>query len=101
LNSKVEEVIRDIPELSHGFLSMEPLRGGLCNQTYRIHTKQSIYVLRINSRQNEYLNLTRRSEVEVMKKAHQEGLAPKVYPTIPEQYVVTEYIEGRCWRKTI
>ncbi|CAN7252001.1 phosphotransferase [Paenibacillus sp. LjRoot153] len=97
---KVEEIIRKVPELSHEFLSFNSLNGGLCNQTYKVQTKQSSYVLRINSRQNEYLNLTRRSEVEVMKKANHEGFAPRVISNNhPEQFVVTEFIEGRMLEK--
>ncbi len=97
---KVEEIIREVPELNYEFLSFESLNGGLCNQTYKVKTKQNEYVLRINSRQNEYLNLTRRSEVEVMKKANSEGFAPKVIlSNNPEQFVVTEFIKGRMLEK--
>lgn len=100
MSMKVEEIIRQVPELSNEFLSLENLNGGLCNQTYKVQTKQSTYVLRINSRQNEYLNLTRRSEVEVMKKANSEGLAPKVIHSYnPEQFIVTEFLEGRMLEK--
>lgn len=100
MNSKVEEIICQVPELSHEFLSYDNLSGGLCNQTYKVQTKQSTYVLRINSRQNEYLNLTRCSEVEVMKKAICEGFAPRVISNNhPEQFVVTEFIEGRMLEK--
>ncbi|WP_419875435.1 phosphotransferase [Candidatus Pristimantibacillus sp. PTI5] len=100
MNLKVEEIIREVPELNYEFLSFESLNGGLCNQTYKIQMKQSKYVLRINNRQNEYLNLTRRSEVEVMKKANHEGFAPKVISgNYPEQFVVTEFIEGRMLEK--
>lgn len=97
---KVEDIIREVPELYHDFLSYEELGGGLCNQTYKVKTKQRAFVLRINSRQNEYLNLTRRSEIEVMKKANIAGFAPNVISSSnPEQFVVTEFIEGRMLEK--
>ncbi|AJY74846.1 aminoglycoside phosphotransferase [Paenibacillus beijingensis] len=100
MNMKVEEIIRGVPELYDEFVSVERLSGGLCNQTYKVHTKQSNYVLRVNSRQNEYLNLTRQSEVEVMKKANREGFTPAVVSSqYPEQFVVTEFIEGRMLEK--
>lgn len=79
---KVDDIIRGIPELEHKILGFENLGGGLCNETYRVQTKHKAYVLRINSRQNEYLNLTRRSEIEVMKKAHREGFSLKSLPMI-------------------
>ncbi|MDQ6422034.1 phosphotransferase [Paenibacillus sp. LHD-117] len=97
---KVEEIIREVPELNHEFLSFEKLNGGLSNQTYKVQTKQSGYVLRVHSKQNEYLNLTRRSEVEVMEQANREGFAPRVVSgNHPEQYVVTALIEGRMLEK--
>ncbi|WP_426452569.1 phosphotransferase [Paenibacillus sp. S-38] len=97
---KVEEIIHEVPELNHELLSFEILGGGLCNRTYKVHTKQSTYVLRINSRQNEYLNLTRCSEVDVMHTINREGFGPKViYCHNPEKFVVTEFIEGRLLEK--
>lgn len=97
---KVDDIIRGIPELEHKILGFENLGGGLCNETYRVQTKHKAYVLRINSRQNEYLNLTRRSEIEVMKKAHREGFSPQVIADDhPEHYVVTEFIDGRMLEK--
>ncbi len=93
-------MIRTVPELASDFLSFEQLGGGLCNKTFRVLTSQKAYVLRINSKQNEYLNLTRHSEIEVMKKAHFEGFSPKVIAgDCPEQFVVTEFIEGRMLEK--
>ncbi|MDQ0061592.1 thiamine kinase-like enzyme [Paenibacillus harenae] len=100
MNMKVEEIIREVPELNNEFVSIESLRGGLSNQTYKVQTREHTYVLRINSRQNEYLNLTRRSEVEMMKKASREGFAPHVISSnFPEQFVVTEFVEGRMLEK--
>ncbi|WP_284239690.1 phosphotransferase [Paenibacillus glycanilyticus] len=97
---EVEDIIRNIPELASEFLSFENLDGGLCNKTFKILTKQKAYVLRINSKQNEYLNLTRHSEIEVMKKAHCDGFSPKVIASdFPEQFVITEFIEGRMLEK--
>lgn len=100
MNMKAEEIIHEVPELYHEFLNLENLRGGLCNQTYKVNTKQSSYVLRINSRQNEYLNLTRCSEVDVMHTVNREGFGPKViYSHNPEKFVVTEFVEGRLLEK--
>lgn len=97
---KVEDLIHEIPELAREFLGFETLGGGLCNESYKVQTKHKSYVLRINNRQNEYLNLTRSSEIEVMKKAHREGFSPQVIAgDQPEHYVVTEFIEGRMLDK--
>ncbi|MDF2715567.1 MAG: aminoglycoside phosphotransferase, partial [Paenibacillus sp.] len=92
----IHAVIKEIPQLSRDFVSVERLSGGLCNQTYKVHAGQKTYVLRVNSNQNEYLNLTRRSEVEVMKQANRGGISPSVIAEEqPERYVVTEFVEGR------
>lgn len=92
----VEEIIREVPQLSEGFESVESLSGGLCNQTYKVQTKHRSYVLRVNSNQNEYLGLTRSSEVEAMRLANLNGFAPSVIAADrPEQFHVTEFVEGR------
>lgn len=97
---QVDEVISKVPELNKEFIRYQTLTGGLCNQTYKINTRQGSYVLRMNSRQNEFLNLTRSSEVEVMKQANREGIAPDIISSHePEQYVVTSFIEGRMLEK--
>ncbi|MBD2868605.1 phosphotransferase [Paenibacillus arenilitoris] len=92
----IEAIIHEIPQLSQDFVSIERLSGGLCNETYKVRTKHDAYVLRVNGKQNEYLNLTRRSEVEVMKKASRIGMSPSVIAgDQPERYVVTAFVEGR------
>jgi thiamine kinase-like enzyme len=92
----VEEIIREVPELSEGVIGLERLNGGLSNLTYKVATPSGSYVLRVNNTQNEFLSLTRASEVDVMKLAYREGFGPRVVASSrPEQYVVTEFL-GEC-----
>lgn len=96
----VDKIINAVPELNRNFTHYQELSGGLCNQTFKVYTKQHMYVLRLNSRQNEYLNLTRHSEIEVMRKASQQGIAPEViFADDPQRFVVTNYIDGRMLEK--
>lgn len=97
----VDEIIYAVPELNRYFTHYQELSGGLCNQTFKVYTKQRTYVLRLNSRQNEYLNLTRHSEIEVMRKANQQGVAPEViFADDPQRFIVTNYIDGRMLEKS-
>ncbi|WP_334077589.1 hypothetical protein [Paenibacillus sanfengchensis] len=73
----VDDIIHAVPELNRNFTHYQELSGGLCNQTFKVNTKQHTYVLRLNSRQNEYLNLTRHSEIEVMHEGQPEGDSPR------------------------
>lgn len=92
----IEEIIQGNPLLNNGFVSLEPLNGGLNNQTFKVITEKKSFVVRINGKQNEYLNVTRSSEVEIMKKAAREGFAPKVITAHNQgRYVVTEFIDGQ------
>ncbi|WP_334074582.1 choline/ethanolamine kinase family protein [Paenibacillus sp. A14] len=97
----VDDIIHAVPELNRNFTHYQELSGGLCNQTFKVNTKQHTYVLRLNSRQNEYLNLTRHSEIEVMRKASQKGIAPEViFADDPQRFIVTNYIDGRMLEKS-
>ncbi|MCR2803568.1 choline kinase family protein [Paenibacillus soyae] len=97
---KIEEIIGLVPELNRKFTQYEALSGGFSNQTFKVITEPRSYVLRLNSKQNEYLNLTRQSEVEVMRKASQMGIAPEViYADDPKRFFVTTYSEGRMLEK--
>jgi thiamine kinase-like enzyme len=92
----IEQIIQENSLLKKGLVSYEPLNGGLNNQTFKVITKQKSFVVRINGKQNEYLKVTRNSEVEIMEAASKEGITPKVVIAHqPEKYIVTEFIDGR------
>lgn len=76
-------------------LICEPLNGGFSNETYIVTDQGTKYVVKINFDQNEYLNLTRSSELEAQSKAAALGIAPKVLSsTEQESYSISEFIEG-------
>lgn len=77
-------------------ISYEILNGGCTNCTYKINVDEVFYVLRVNGDQNKFLGLKREDEVEVLLKASQIGIAPKIYTTKNKsEYLITEYINGR------
>lgn len=54
------------------------------------------YVLRINSNQNEYLDLSREKEQDANIKASKLGLAPIIFSTRNKKdFLITEFIEGK------
>lgn len=76
-------------------ISYQPLNGGYSNETYIVKSDDTKYVVKINFPQNEYLQLTRRTEVLAQIKASELGIAPMVYSNIDmKEYVISEYIEG-------
>jgi thiamine kinase-like enzyme len=76
-------------------LTYEPLNGGFSNETYLVHDGGNKYVVKINFAQNEYLRLTRRTELEAQSKAAAMGIAPKVLSDMEQDgYSISEYIEG-------
>lgn len=77
-------------------LEFEPLNGGFSNETYIVTDHLEKYVVKINFAQNEYLNLTRQTELEAQSKAAAIGIAPKVLSSLSESaYSISEFIKGR------
>lgn len=78
-------------------IAYEPLNGGFANHTYKVIAAGEAYVLRINSNQHEYLGLDRVRENEVMAKASELGIAPKVYlEESTREYLITRFMPGHA-----
>ncbi|HWT77060.1 MAG TPA: choline/ethanolamine kinase family protein [Mobilitalea sp.] len=76
-------------------LVCEPLNGGFSNETYIVTVQGVKYVVKINFAQNEYLNLTRKSELEAQSRAAAMGIAPKVLSDVEQSaYSISEFIDG-------
>jgi thiamine kinase-like enzyme len=79
---------------------VEPLNGGFTNQTYKVTVSEQKFVVRINGNENKYLQLSRTSEVEVIRKMHEKRIAPKVYSkSMEDRYLITEFVRGRHLHK--
>lgn len=90
--------LKNIPEWS-GIekITYEPLNGGLSNVTYKVKVDNKFYVLRINGNQNEYLDLSREEEQNVIIKASKLGIAPGVFLTTDKRnFLITDFIEGKA-----
>ena len=63
-------------------LTHEPLNGGFSNETHIVTCDGLKHVVKINYAQNEYLKLSRKTELEAQSKAAVMGIAPKVLSDI-------------------
>ncbi len=76
-------------------IQYEPLNGGYSNETYIVRVGENKYVIKINFSQNEYLNLTRQTELEAQSMAAAMGIAPKVLSDLHQSaYSISEFING-------
>lgn len=95
--NNINIILKSIPKWSgiEG-ITYEPLNGGLSNVTYKVKVDNKFYVLRINSNQNEYLDLSREEEQNAIIKASKLGIAPNVFSIANKKDVlITEFIEGK------
>lgn len=77
---------------------IEPLLGGLTNQSYLINADHEQLVLRINSAISQALNLNRSAEADALALADTAGLcAPLVHYDPQQQYMVSRYLGGDTW----
>ncbi|MGG7078595.1 phosphotransferase [Clostridium sardiniense] len=93
----IDIILKNIPKWSgiEG-ITYEPLNGGLSNVTYKVKVDNKFYVLRINSNQNEYLDLSREEEQNAIIEASKLGIAPNVFSTANKKdFLITEFIEGK------
>ncbi|SHF26861.1 thiamine kinase [Microbulbifer donghaiensis] len=78
---------------------VQPLPGGLTNQSYLIVAGKEKWVLRKNSAISDALDLNRSAEVAALSHADKAGLcAPLIYCDPNHQYLVTRFVEGKPWR---
>lgn len=86
----LDELFRDRRDISY-----EPLNGGFSNETYVVICDDIRYVVKIHFKQDEYLRLTRETELMAQSIAASMGIAPKVLSD-PSQsrYSIHEFISG-------
>lgn len=81
-------------------ITYEPLNGGFSNETYTVYDASKKYVVKINFTQNEYLNLSRRTELEAQSAAADMGIAPRVLSDhSQEAYSISEFVEGHLMER--
>ena len=93
---EIEELLRDIPIFDGNLVYYQPLNGGFSNQTYKLTCGDTPYVFRQFGGQNQFLHLSRASEIAAMRTMKDRAGCPEVLYFDPaEEYVLLEYIEGR------
>jgi thiamine kinase-like enzyme len=93
---EIQEYLSEIPLFNNKEITVTALSGGLANDTYKISCEGKKYVLRIFGKQNEYLQLTRGSELDVIEVMKPIANCPTViYRHTDNKFVLLDYIEGR------
>lgn len=78
---------------------VQPLPGGLTNNSYLLTAGSRRLVLRLNTPDSDSLDINRAAEAEALACAHRADLsAPLVYCDPGHRYLVTEYIQGQAIR---
>lgn len=90
-------VLRRLPELADGELTLTPLSGGITNRNYRIDVagRPERWVLRLAGNDTHLLGISREVEHAATVAAAGVGVGPEVAGFMrPEGYLVTRFIEG-------
>lgn len=92
------DAIANIPGWNQKNISIEVLKGGLTNRTFKLVRQGEIFVLRLDSKRTKLFNLNRQRELKILKIASQRKLAPEiVYEDAGNGILLTRYINGRIW----
>ena len=93
---KIQDIVSsDILFKNKADITHEPLNGGFSNETHLVTCGDEKFVVKINYPQNEYLHLSRKTELQAQRKAADFGIAPKVLScTNTETYSISEFIHG-------
>jgi thiamine kinase-like enzyme len=93
--TKVNEIIKKIPEWRDvDNLKIETLKG-LTNTNYLVTANGKRFVLRVSGQNTERLGINRKHELEVLKAVSDAGIgAPVEHYLLPEGHLVTKYIDG-------
>jgi thiamine kinase-like enzyme len=97
LYDELVTVLRRLPELATGRLTLTPLTGGITNRNFRIDVADAAarYVLRLAGNDTHLLGISREVEHAATVAAAGVGVGPEVVAFVrPEGYLVTRFIEG-------
>lgn len=93
---EIEEIISQIPDWKDSSdIRYELLTSGYSNIVYKVAVNGAIYALRINGKQNEILGLKYEDEIDIMIRASDLYISPKVLDCKNKSdYLITEFIDG-------
>jgi thiamine kinase-like enzyme len=77
-------------------IMVEPLRGGITNENYRVMVEGHAYVARVPAQKGDLLGIDREVELQANRLAAGAGVAAEVIDFIrPDAILITRFIEGR------
>ncbi len=89
-----DEVLAQLPGEVAGTVRL----GGTANSTWRVETRQGVFVVRLHDGWADPAGVDRRREAQLHAVAASAGLAPGIVAADPAgRFLITEFIDGRLW----
>lgn len=96
MGPEVDELLRRVPGWTGRARAAGYLDGGITNRNVLVEVEGERFVLRLNGKDTDLLEIRRTDELAAASRAAELGLAPPVHAFLePEQYLVTRFVEGR------
>ena len=87
-----------VPGWNPSIASIEELKGGLTNRTFRVTYEDVHYVLRLDAEKSDILRFDRTYEAAIMHAAHEAGIGPEVvYVDAEAGILLSRFLPGRTW----
>ena len=92
----IDEIVNQVPDWQKAkTIRHETLSGGYSNTVYKVFVDEKIYALRINGKQNEFLGLEYKDEIEIIAQAAKHDLTPMVLECENKSdFLITDFIYG-------
>jgi aminoglycoside phosphotransferase (APT) family kinase protein len=94
-----QEALTHVPGAGSGqAVRVRSLAGGTANSTYRVQTREGVFVVRLHEPRSEDLGVDRKREAVLHAVAAAAGLASRILAADPRGcYLVTEFLHGTPW----
>ncbi|MDG2376082.1 MAG: phosphotransferase family protein [Woeseiaceae bacterium] len=87
-----------VPGWNPSIASIEELKGGLTNRTFRVTYEDAHYALRLDVEGSDILRFDRTCEATIMHAAHASGIGPEVvYVDAEAGILLSRFLPGRTW----
>jgi thiamine kinase len=98
-SSAWQEALAHVPGAGSGReVRVRALAGGTANSTYRVQTREGVFVVRLHEPYSEDLGVDRKREAVLHAAAAAAGLASRILAADPQGcYLVTEFLQGTPW----
>jgi len=94
------DALASVPGWDAASTQIDELEGGLTNRTYHVRLDEKECVLRIDADHTSTVLADRSCEIEILKKAGEAGVAPRVvYSDIDRGVLLTEFLPEPVWQE--